>query len=307
MLAARAADALDAPARAPVPAPLRRGVQPPTDEHAGLAALPDGATCWPRPARSPRTPTRSPVLRRTTADASLDVSRIAGVETRTIVRRGPLRPAVRLAPGQARLRSRLRSRSCCTARCRGAELELGRRLASPSRFDPAARRTDRPRRDRAAWPQPRAVRSAARCRSWHAFADASRRIVAASAFRRTASRPTSRSSCGPRPQPRSARALYRGPRCGSARAPDEASRSSRCSAGSRPPGSVSERVAARLGRAVRARRCRVPAGRRRQPHGVAQVRYRWSVWWDTKDCWLEDLYHPPEARGAGLGRTLTRR
>jgi ribosomal protein S18 acetylase RimI-like enzyme len=39
--------------------------------------------------------------------------------------------------------------------------------------------------------------------------------------------------------------------------------------------------------------------------GVAQVRYRWGIWWDAEDCWLEDLYVADEARGAGLGRALT--
>ena len=43
-----------------------------------------------------------------------------------------------------------------------------------------------------------------------------------------------------------------------------------------------------------------------EPFGVAQVRYRWSVWWDAEDCWLEDLYVSEQARGRGVGRTLTR-
>ena len=42
-----------------------------------------------------------------------------------------------------------------------------------------------------------------------------------------------------------------------------------------------------------------------EPVAVAQVRYRWSVWWDAEDCWLEDLYVAESARGSGLGRALT--
>jgi ribosomal protein S18 acetylase RimI-like enzyme len=42
-----------------------------------------------------------------------------------------------------------------------------------------------------------------------------------------------------------------------------------------------------------------------EPQGVVQVRYRWSVWWEAEDCWLEDLYVRDDARGKGLGRALT--
>jgi ribosomal protein S18 acetylase RimI-like enzyme len=42
-----------------------------------------------------------------------------------------------------------------------------------------------------------------------------------------------------------------------------------------------------------------------EPVAVVQVRYRWSVWWDAEDCWLEDLYVSEQARGRGVGRTLT--
>ena len=41
------------------------------------------------------------------------------------------------------------------------------------------------------------------------------------------------------------------------------------------------------------------------PQGVAQVRYRWGIWWDAEDCWLEDLYVSAAARGNGLGCALT--
>jgi GNAT superfamily N-acetyltransferase len=41
-----------------------------------------------------------------------------------------------------------------------------------------------------------------------------------------------------------------------------------------------------------------------EPQGVAQVRYRWSVWWSAEDCWLEDLYVSADARGSGMGRAL---
>jgi ribosomal protein S18 acetylase RimI-like enzyme len=40
------------------------------------------------------------------------------------------------------------------------------------------------------------------------------------------------------------------------------------------------------------------------PAGVAQLRYRHSVWTGTDDCWLEDLYVEEAARRRGLGRGL---
>jgi GNAT superfamily N-acetyltransferase len=38
--------------------------------------------------------------------------------------------------------------------------------------------------------------------------------------------------------------------------------------------------------------------------GVAQLRFRWSVWTAAEDCSLEDLYVADAARGTGLGRAL---
>ena len=38
--------------------------------------------------------------------------------------------------------------------------------------------------------------------------------------------------------------------------------------------------------------------------GVAQLRYRYAVWWDAEDCALEDLFVRAEVRGTGLGRAL---
>jgi len=40
------------------------------------------------------------------------------------------------------------------------------------------------------------------------------------------------------------------------------------------------------------------------PAGVAQLRFRHSLWMAAPDCWLEDLYVTPAARRAGLGRAL---
>lgn len=41
-----------------------------------------------------------------------------------------------------------------------------------------------------------------------------------------------------------------------------------------------------------------------EPAGVAQLRYRWSVWKTAEDCWLEDLYVRESARRSGLGQAL---
>jgi ribosomal protein S18 acetylase RimI-like enzyme len=38
--------------------------------------------------------------------------------------------------------------------------------------------------------------------------------------------------------------------------------------------------------------------------GVAQLRYRYGIWWAAEDCWLEDLFVESAARGSGLGRAL---
>ena len=40
------------------------------------------------------------------------------------------------------------------------------------------------------------------------------------------------------------------------------------------------------------------------PAGVAQVRFRYGLWWAAQDCLLEDLFVRDDARGQGLGRGL---
>ncbi len=40
------------------------------------------------------------------------------------------------------------------------------------------------------------------------------------------------------------------------------------------------------------------------PAGVAQLRFRFSVWEASPDCWLEDVYVREEARRKGIGAAL---
>jgi len=40
------------------------------------------------------------------------------------------------------------------------------------------------------------------------------------------------------------------------------------------------------------------------PAGVCQLRYRYSIWTESDDCWLEDIFVEEHARGTGLGREL---
>jgi GNAT superfamily N-acetyltransferase len=42
----------------------------------------------------------------------------------------------------------------------------------------------------------------------------------------------------------------------------------------------------------------------REPHGLAVLRFRPSLWKDALDCYLEELYVVPERRGQGIGRAL---
>lgn len=42
----------------------------------------------------------------------------------------------------------------------------------------------------------------------------------------------------------------------------------------------------------------------RPPHGIAVIRFRPSIWVDSLDAYLEELYVAPEHRGRGVGRAL---
>jgi ribosomal protein S18 acetylase RimI-like enzyme len=41
-----------------------------------------------------------------------------------------------------------------------------------------------------------------------------------------------------------------------------------------------------------------------RPHGIAVLRFRPSLWTETLDAYLEELYVAPDRRGEGLGRAL---
>ena len=123
-----------------LPEELRAGIEPPTPEEvAALESLPDGAAVLAEAGARPADATAAPEFHtRTTADASLDVHRIAGGDARTIVPpTASCSLSVRLAPGQdpqeiaGALEARLRA-----GLPEGAELELSTVLAEPSRFDP---------------------------------------------------------------------------------------------------------------------------------------------------------------------------
>jgi ribosomal protein S18 acetylase RimI-like enzyme len=43
------------------------------------------------------------------------------------------------------------------------------------------------------------------------------------------------------------------------------------------------------------------------PAGVAQLRFRYGLWWAAEDALLEDLFVDASARGSGLGRALLER
>lgn len=43
------------------------------------------------------------------------------------------------------------------------------------------------------------------------------------------------------------------------------------------------------------------------PAGVCQLRFRYSVWTASEDCWLEDLFVRPQARRRGVARALVQR
>jgi acetylornithine deacetylase/succinyl-diaminopimelate desuccinylase-like protein len=123
-----------------LPEELRSGLEPPTpDEVAAFEALPDGAIVLAEAGARPADAAAATEFHtRTTADASLDVHRIAGGDARTIVPpTASCSLSVRLVAGQdpeeiaGALEALLRS-----GLPEGAELEISTVLAEPAHFDP---------------------------------------------------------------------------------------------------------------------------------------------------------------------------
>jgi acetylornithine deacetylase/succinyl-diaminopimelate desuccinylase-like protein len=157
--------------------PLRAGVRPPSPEELeSWQALPDGARLLAEAGARPADAAAGAEFHtRTTADASLDVHRIAGGDNRTIV--PPLALAdlsVRLAPGQdpVEIAGALEG-MLADAVPDGAELSLSFEHAKPSRFDPAtpALRIARAAIARAVGAEPALVRSGGSLPVLAAFAD----------------------------------------------------------------------------------------------------------------------------------------
>ncbi len=124
-----------------LPEELRTGIEPPTpEERASWESLPDGATLLAEAGARPADATAAAEFHaRTTAEASLDVHRIAGGDTRTIVPpTASCSLSVRLAAGQdpEQIASAL-ERLLRAGLPEGAELEVSTVNAAPARFDPA--------------------------------------------------------------------------------------------------------------------------------------------------------------------------
>jgi acetylornithine deacetylase/succinyl-diaminopimelate desuccinylase-like protein len=156
---------------------LRSGIEPPTpDEVRSWESLPDGAQVLANAGARPADAHAAAEFHtRTTADASLDIHRIAGGDARTIV--PPVAEAdlsVRLAPGQDpdEIAGALEA-LLVSAVPDGAELSLSFDRAHPSRFDPAAPALQIARRAlaRAVGAEPALLRSGGSLPVLAAFAD----------------------------------------------------------------------------------------------------------------------------------------
>ena len=62
-------------------------------------------------------------------------------------------------------------------------------------------------------------------------------------------------------------------------------------------------LAARLGRLIAGDETTVLLGGA-GPHGLAVLRFRPSIWTESLECYLAELYVVPDRRGQGLGRAL---